>query len=184
MIASTDIKFLLSAPQAGAGYVMPGVPGNSLGLYASATQLSTASNGDDNLFTDLTGAQNAALQVDYACLFIWNNNQSGNTMLSPVAWLPTGLLGVSNTATFAVAADTNNPSLLASSTPQALAIASPVIPPSGVTAWNASSPTAAGGAILPNIPPGYVMPVWVRRTASGVAGLNEFVVEVTFDSLA
>ena len=35
---------------------MPGSPGNSLGKYASTSQLSTASNGLDNLFLDLTGA--------------------------------------------------------------------------------------------------------------------------------
>ena len=44
-IAASDIKFLLSAPVATAGYTMPGVPGNSLGLYASTSQLSTTNNG-------------------------------------------------------------------------------------------------------------------------------------------
>lgn len=184
MIASADIAFLLSAPQAAAGHVMPGTPGNCLGLYASTSLLSTADGGDDNIFTDLTGAQNAALAVDYACLFIWNNNQSGNTMINPVAWLPTQLLGSGNTATFAVGADTNNPSALAATAVQALSIASPVIAPSGIVTWAAPSSSPASGVPLPNIPPGYVMPVWIRRTASGSAGLNQVGIEVTFDSLA
>ena len=71
-ILVTDVKFLLSDPAAAAGYTMPGVPGNSLGKYASTSQLSATPA--DNLFTDLPGAQNAALQVDYECLFIWNSN--------------------------------------------------------------------------------------------------------------
>ena len=89
MIVAADIKFLLSAPAATAGYVLPGSPGNSLGRFASTIQLSSASGGLDNLFIDLTGAQNAADQVDYACVFIWNSHAT-LTMLSPAVWLPVG----------------------------------------------------------------------------------------------
>lgn len=184
MIASTDIKFLLSMPQAAAGYALPGSPGNSLGLYASNSQLSTTNSGDDNLFLDLPGAQNAADQVDYACLFVWNNNQSSNTMIDPVVWLPTQLLAGTNTATFAVGVDTSAPSVLAATSPQALVISSPIVAPSGITTWASPSSSSSGGLALPNIPPGYVMPVWVQRTAGGSAAQNQFGVEVTFDSLA
>lgn len=182
MITANQIEFLLSAPQATAGYTMAGVPGNSLGLYASTSQLSTASGGLDNMFTDWTGAMNAADQVDYACAFIWNTNTT-NTMLSPVAWLPNSLLGAGNQAVFAIAADLVSPSLIGASNPQAQAIQTPLIAPTGVT-WYSPSATSAGGAPLANVPPNYCAAVWIRRTANGVAATNTFVIDVTFNSLA
>ncbi len=182
MITASQIQFLLSAPQASAGYTKAGVPGNSLGLYCSTTQVSTASGGLDNIFTDWTGAQNAADQTDYACVFIYNSN-TVNAMLSPVAWLPTSLLGAQNQATFSIAVDTTPPSLLGSATAQALAIASPVIAPSGLT-WYAASVTSTGGAPMSNIQPGYTQAVWIKRVANGVAATNSFNIDVTFDSLA
>lgn len=180
-IVASDIQFLLSSPQAGSGYSRAGVPGNSLGLFVSTTQLSLTTEG--NLFTDLSGAQNAADQVDYACLFIFNNN-AVNSMINPVAWLPSSLLGAGNTALFAIAADPTAPSALASGVAQALVITNPTTAPAGVTTWAGPSSTAAGGVSLPNIPPKSVAAVWIRRTATGTASLNSFVADVTFDTLA
>lgn len=182
-IAASDIKFLLSAPVATAGYILPGSPGNSLGKFASTTQLSTASGGLDALFPDLSGAANAANQVDYQCLFIWNSHAT-LTMLTPYAWLPVGLLGNTNTATFAVGADPTLPSPLGSGSAQAVGIASPVLAPSGVNTWAGPSTLSANGVALPNIPAGDVAAVWIRRTANGAAGLNSFVLDVTFDTTA
>lgn len=181
MIVTSDIQFLLSAPQASSGYTKPGVAGNSLGLYVSTTQLSLTTL--DNLFLDLTGAQNAAQQVDYACLFIFNNNAS-NAMLSPVAWLPSGLLGNQNSAVFAVGADPTLPSALGSGAVQADVIANPTIAPTGVNTWAAPSVTSSGGVALPNIPAKDVAAVWIRRTATGTAGLQQLGIDVTFDSTA
>jgi hypothetical protein len=182
-IVASDIKFLLSAPVASAGYTMPGSPGNSLGIYASTTQLSTASGGLDNLFTDLTGAENAADQVDYACVFVWNSNGT-HDMLTPYAWLPSGLLGSTNTATFAVGADPILPSALGSAGAQAVGIANSTLAPSGVTTWAGPSTISSNGIALPNIPAGDVAAVWIRRTANGAAGLNTFVLDITCDTLA
>ena len=181
MIQASQVQFLLSAPQATAGYTMAGTPGNSLGLYAATTQIQ-ASPLMDNFFTDWTGSQNAADQVDYQCLFVYNGN-TVDTMLSPVAWMPTSLLGSGNQALFNIAADTTPPSLLASSTAQALAIQSPVQAPSGLT-WYAPSTTSAGGVPMSNIPPGYCAALWVQRTANGVAATNQFAVSVAFNSVA
>lgn len=182
-IVASDIKFLLSAPQATAGYILPGSPGNSLGKYAATTQLSTASGGLDSLFLDLTGAQNAADQVDYACVFIWNGN-GNHTMLTPYAWLPVGLLGNTNTSAFAVGADPILPSALGSSGAQAVGIANSLQAPSGVNTWAGPSSISTNGIALPNIPAGSVAAVWIRRTANGAAGLNTFTLDVTFDTLA
>lgn len=180
-IVAGDIKFLLSAPVATAGYVLPGSPGNSLGKYASTSQLSITNNGLDALFPDLTGAQNAADQVDYQCLFIWNSHAT-LAMLTPYAWLPSGLLGNGNTAVFAVGADPTLPSPLGSSSLQAVGIANPVQAPSGVNTWYGPSTVSTNGVALPNIPAGDVAAVWIRRTANGAAGLNQFTLDVTFDT--
>lgn len=180
MILTTDIEFLLSAPMASAGYTMPGVPGNSLGKFASTTQLSGTAL--DNLFPDLSGAQNAADQVDYACLFVYNGNGT-DTMLSPVFWLPSGALGSGNTALFAVAADPTTPSALGSGSQQAVAIQNPSQAPAGVGTWYGPSASASGGAPLAYIPAGCVAAVWLRRTATGTASVNQFDVDVTFDTL-
>ena len=180
MILTSDVEFLLSAPMASSGYTMPGVPGNSLGKYASTSQLSGTAL--DNLFPDLSGAQNAADQVDYQCLFVYNGNGT-DTMLSPVVWLPSAALGSGNSATFAVAADTTLPSALGSGTQQALAILNPSQAPSGVTTWYGPSSSASGGAPLPGIPASSVAAVWLRRTATGTASLNQLVIDVTFDTL-
>ena len=181
MILTTDIQFLLSAPQAASGYTKAGTPGNSLGLYVSTTQLSqTLLN---NMFSDITGAQNAASLVDYTCLFVYNNN-ADHTMLNPVAWLPSGLLGAQNSATFAIGADPTVPTVLGSSAVQADVISNPTIAPTGVTAWASPSATSSGGVALPNIPAKYVAAVWIRRTANGVPGLNQVTADVTFDTLA
>jgi hypothetical protein len=180
MILTTDIEFLLSAPMAASGYTMPGVPGNCLGKFASTTQLSATFL--NNIFQDLTGAQNAAGQVDYACLFIYNGNAS-DTMLNPVVWLPTALLGSGNTATFAVGADPTTPSILGSGTAQAVVIQNPLQAPAGVTSWYSPSATQSGGVALPDIPAQDVAAVWLQRTATGLPSLNQLDIDVTFDTL-
>lgn len=180
-IVANDIKFLLSAPQSASGYTLPGSPGNSLGLYAATTQLSTTPL--DCLFLDLGGAANAADQIDYACVFIYNSNTT-HTMIAPMAWLPVGRIGNTNTALFAVGADPVPPSILGSSGPQAVGIGNSVQAPSGVTPFAGPSATPAFGVALPNIPAASVAAVWIRRTATGGAGLNQFDLDVTFDTTA
>src|SRR6266478_4836199 len=102
-IVASDVLFKLSAPGASAGNTVSGVPGDSWGNYISTTQVSLTPL--DNLFPDLTGAQNAASQVDYAVLFIHTNTASGNSMLNTVAWL-TSSLDVAGGANIAIAGDT------------------------------------------------------------------------------
>lgn len=179
-IVASDIVFLLSAPGATSGYSASGTPGQSWGGYCSDTVLSTTAL--DNLFTDLTGAENAADQVDYACLFVLNNTASGNSMLNTIAWIPTAS-NVTGATQHAIAVDTNAASAKGSSTAQALSIASATTAPTGLT-WASPSSTNAGGVSLGTIPPGSVRAIWFRRTATNSAPLNSdgFTVEVDFDS--
>lgn len=181
-IFATDVLFYLSAPTATSGNSAAGTPGSSLGKFISTTQLSTANNNLDNLFTDLTGTQNAAMQVDYQCLFVYNGTSSGNTMLNTVAWIPSNT-DVSGGTTHAVGVDPTAASVRASTTAQALTIANATTAPSGVTFIG---PSSAGGATvsLGNIPAGSVRAIWFRRTATNSAPVNNdgFTVEIDFDT--
>lgn len=184
-IVASDVQFLLSAPSATSGNSAAGTPGNSRGNFVSTTQLSTASGGLDNLFTDLTGSMNAADQVDYQCLFVYNATASGNSMLNVVAWIPSS--SDPQTATLhAIAVDNLNTgaSALASSTAQAKLIATTTTAPSGITSWSSPSASNSGGVSLGTIAPGYVKAVWLRRTAQNSAPLNSdgFTIEVDFDT--
>jgi hypothetical protein len=186
-IVSSDILFKLSAPGASTGNTVSGTAGNSWGNYISTTQLSNTPL--DNLFTDITGAENAAEQVDYACVFIHNNTSSGNSMLNTVAWLPLSLF-VTGGANIALAADTYSASAIGTSSQQAVKITANTNAPSGVSGWVSpvntapSYPSYTNGIQLGTIAPGYCIAVWVRRSATNSAPVNNdgFTLEIDFDS--
>jgi hypothetical protein len=187
-IVSTDILFKLSAPGAASGNSTSGSAGNSWGNYISTTQISNTPL--DNLFTDITGAENAASQVDYACVFIHNNTSSGNSMLNTVAWLPLSLF-VSGGANVALAADTFSASAIGTSSQQAVKITANTNAPAGVSGWVSptntapSYPSYTNGIQLGTIAPGYCIAVWIRRTATNSAPVNNdgFTIEVDLDTM-
>jgi len=186
-IVAGDIAFLLAAPSASAGYATAGTPGSSWGKYMSNSQLSSTPL--DNLFTDITGAQNAAQQVDYACVFILNNTASGNSMLNTVLWLPTSA-DVAGGTTVQVAADPTAASVKTSSTAQAVVITASTNAPAGVSTWvsnvatDPASPSYTGGIQLGTIPAGSCRAFWVKRTATNSAPVNNdgFGWQIDFDT--
>lgn len=187
-IVAADVLYYLSAPAASAGFVTAGTPGSSWGKYISSTQLSATPL--DNLFTDLTGAQNAASQVDYACLFILNNTSSGNSMLNTVAWLPTSA-DVAGGAIVAIGLDPTAASVKTTSSVQAVTITAATNAPAGVSTWVTNvgsaptSPSYTGGLQLGTIPAGSCRAIWVRRTATNSSPINNdgFGIEVDFDTM-
>jgi hypothetical protein len=186
-IVSTDILQMLSAPGATSGSSVAGTSGNSWGNYISTTQLSSTPL--NNLFPDITGAENAASQVDYACIFILNNTTSGNSMLNTVAWLPSSLF-VTGGASIALAADTFAASSKSTSSQQAVKITSSTSAPAGVSGWVSpvssapSSPSYTNGIQLGTIAPNYCIAVWIRRTAANTPPVNNdgFTLEIDFDT--
>ncbi len=188
-ISPSDVLLYLSAPAASAGFVTAGTPGSSWGKFVSSTQLSATAL--DNLFSDITGAENAASQVDYACLFILNNTSSGNSMLNTVAWLPTAS-DIAGGATVSIGADPAAASVKTTSSVQAAVISTNTNAPSGVSAWvsdvssDPASPSYTGGLQLGTIAPGYVKAIWVRRTAANTDPLNNdgFGLQIDFDTQA
>lgn len=188
-IVSTDILFMLAAPGASAGNTTTGTVGNSWGKYVSTTALSATPL--DNLFPDITGAQNAASQVDYACIFILNNTASGDSMLNTVAWLPSSLV-VAGGANVSLAGDNIAASAKGSSSAQAAVIVSSTTTPTGISSFVNPTGTAptypsyTNGIQLGTIAPGFVRAVWVKRTATNSAPVNNdgFTLEVDFDTQA
>lgn len=177
-----DVQLLLSAPQAASGYSVPGSIYNSNGRWASTTQLNAAVP-LNNLFPDLTGPQNAAGQVDYQCLFVYNTDDVA-TMTNVIAWIPAA--SVTGTVEWAVGADTTGATSHNSILQQAGLITAPTIAPSTVQGWAGPSAFASGGVQLPVIGPGQVAAAWVRRAAVNSPAFEGagFDLQVTFDTIS
>lgn len=186
-IVQSDILFRLSAPNASSGNTQLNVPGNLWGGYVSSTVLSGTNL--NSIFPDITGAENAAQQVDYACIFVHNNTASGNSMVSALGWIPTS--GVTpGGASIQAALDPTGATILTSNTQQAVKITSPYIAPAGVTGWISpvssipTGPSFTNGLQMGTIAPGFVYPIWFKRTAPNSAALNNDMItlNITFST--
>jgi hypothetical protein len=154
-------------------YSVVAAAGNTTGSSAAASlgdQISTtawAGGSLNDLFDDISGAENAASTVDYRCIFVHNNN-GANALQNAVVYLSAEVAGG---ASIAVAADSTAASALGAATAQALTIANETTAPAGPLTF--SSPTTAGaGVSLGTIPAGSVKAFWIRRTAANSAALS------------
>lgn len=163
-IASTDILYKFSETT-GPGNTNPGAAGTSLGGFISTSQVPDATL--DNLFPDVTGDENAADNVDYQCVFV-HNNHATLTLQRAVAWVPAEVAGGSNCA---IALDGLGVTALGSSSAQAATIADKNTAPTGTGAFGTPT-TKAAGLSIGDIPPGSVAAIWVRRTATNSAAMN------------
>lgn len=164
-IIASEIKWHFTTTAGAAGNSTANTTvGTFLGKYAASSLW--AGGGTNDLFADITGAQNAASQVDYAGLAIENGN-AANSAQNSVAYLSSEVAGGASTA---IGADTTAASALGSATAQLLTIANNTTAPAGVTF---SSPTTAGaGVSLGTIPVANVKGLWVRRTAANTSALS------------
>lgn len=180
-IIASDIVYLLSVPWASAGHSAAGIAGTSWGNYCSNSVLSSTAL--DNLFTDITGAENVSGQVDYACMFIWNNTQSGNSMRNTRVWLPSQL-ATTGGASLLLATDNIGITPLASTLAQAATIGSAIQVPQGTSGYVAPTSSSSGGLAAGTVAPGNVFAVWLQRTATNSAPLqgDTFQVQVDFDT--
>lgn len=164
-IVTSDIKVKLSVKTGSAGNsTAQGNVNNSLGKYASTTEL--VDNTLNNLYDDISGAENAASTVDYRCVFIHNSHGS-LTAQSSLIWIQSEVAGG---ASIAIGLDPAGASPIGQSSAQAEEIANETTAPTGVTF---STPTNSGtGLSLGNLQAGYCYAVWVRRTAANSSALN------------
>lgn len=162
-IAASDIQLRLSTTAGAAGNSQAGTVGASLGKYVSTTAVA---NGSANgMFLSVTGSENAASQVDYACIFVLNNHAT-LTLVGAKVYISAQVAGG---ATCAIGVDPTAASAKGAASAQAVQIADDTTAPAGVVF---SSPADAASALaLGDIGPGQVRAVWVRRTAANTAAL-------------
>jgi hypothetical protein len=179
-ISPSEVRWYLSNPSASTGYSGVGTPGNSLGKFMSTTQVS--STPIDDLFLDLSPAQNAALQVDYQCIFLASFTATGDNMRNPYVWMPSQLY-TPDGAMLQMAVDPIGPQPYQSTSPQAQVISSSTSAPT-VVGWCGPSGLYYDGLLIPDIPPGYACAVWIQRTATNSPALTpqSLQLEVTFAS--
>lgn len=135
-----------------------------LGKYVASSNW--AGGGTNDVFPDITGAQNTASQVDYAGLGVYNSNAS-NIAQNTSAYLSSEVAGG---ASIAIGVDTTAALAVGSASVQLVTIASSTTAPAGATF---SSPTtAAGGVAMGSIAVGFVRGLWVRRTAANTAAVS------------
>jgi hypothetical protein len=163
-IVAADIKTRISTTAGAAGNsTAPGAAGTSLGKYITNADL--IDNVLNNLFPDVTGAENAASNVDYQCQFIYNSHGT-LTWQSVVVWISAETAGGSS---WAIGVDTTAASAVGGAGAQALTIANKNTAPAGVTF---SAPTTqATGIAVGDIPAGQVKAIWIRRTSANTSAL-------------
>jgi hypothetical protein len=162
-ITATDILYKFSVAAA-AGNTTAGTAATSLGDQISTTQITDATL--NNLFDDVSGDENAASEAEYRCYFVHNAHGS-LTWQNVVVWLSAEVGGGANAA---ISVDTTGITVLGSGSAQAKTVADENTAPSAQTF---SSPTTKGtGLAIGSIPAGSVAAIWVRRTATNSAALN------------
>jgi hypothetical protein len=166
-IVANDIKLKLSTKSGSAGNSLAQSDVNaSLGKYISTTEITSAVA--NNLFDNVTGAENAASAVEYRCIFVHNSHAS-ITLENAAIYISSQ---VSGGTVLAIAVDDIAASAIGSSSAQAYeAAATTTDPDAGVGAF--SSPSTSGAALsLGNIAAGYCKAVWVRRTAANTGAVD------------
>lgn len=166
-ITATDLLFKLSIKTGAAGNSATSTPAGSLGKYISTTQLSgTALN---NLFDDVSAAENSASTTDYRCAFV-HNAHATLTHQSAVLFFTGGDPAGGTTVTAAI--DNVAASAIGSASAQAAEVATETTAPSGVGSY--SLPTTAGaGLALGDIGPGQCKAFWIKRAAGNTTAADE-----------
>lgn len=165
-IAESDIKFKYSV-SAVAGNTTGGSASGSLGDQISTTEIADATL--HAIFDSVSGAENAASDVEYRCIFVHNAHGS-LTLQSPVVWIEDEVAGGANVA---IAIDDIAASAVGSGSAQADSIANEnTAPGSGVGSF--SSPTTKGaGLALGDLDAGECRAIWIRRSATNSAALAD-----------
>lgn len=155
-IAQSDIVKRYSVAAA-AGDTTAGTAATSLGDQVSTTVITDATIG--NIFDDVNGAQAAAGDVDYRCIFVLNNHATLTYVGATVAVQSESAGG----ATIDIALDNIAVSAKGSGSAQAASIANEGVAPSGVGAFG-DGPLAIG-----DLAPGQVKGIWIKRTTPASA---------------
>lgn len=168
-ITASNIHFRKSTTSGAAGNsTAPGAAGTSLGKYMTNADITDASL--NNLFDDVTGDQNAASQVDYQAMFVYNDHAT-LAWLAPVAWISAEVAGGTSVAFWwdSTAATVNT-----SASVQALTIANKTTAPVGASwvTYTDKATSKAGTGATTDIAATYCKCIWIRRTAANNAAVD------------
>lgn len=167
-ITASDIKIKLSVKSGSAGNSLAQANVNaSLGKYISTTELVTATG--NNLFDNVSGAENAASTVDYRCIFVHNSHATLDYENAKI-YISSQ---VSGGAVYAIAIDDIAASAIGSSSAQAFEASTETTDPdAGVGSFSAAA--SVGAALsLGTIAAGFCKAVWVRRTAANTVAVDD-----------
>jgi hypothetical protein len=158
-IVAAEILYKLSIKTGVAGHAATSTPAGSLGKYISTSELSaTALN---NLFDDVSGAENEASDVEYRCIFIHNSHAS-LTLQGAMVYIYSE---VSGGTSIALAVDTTAASAIGASAAQALEVADESTAPAGLS-FVTTPITLATALSLGNIAAGYCKAVQYSGSAA------------------
>lgn len=160
-IISTDIEYRLSG----------GAANSDPDLSIGGAKSSVVSPAD--LFDDVSGAESAAGDIEYRCLYV-HNKHATLSLQNAVLWIS------SNTTANRIAVGAGAAAINATET----AVANESAAPAGVTF---SQPTnKAGGIALGTIPAGQHKAIWLRRnvTAGASANNDSYTLRVEGDTAA
>ena len=159
-VADANLVLRLSTGNAtGNGNTAASTPGASLGGDVSTTILTN--NSLHNLFDAISGDENVALVPEYRLLFVHNNHATDTAGPNGKLWLFTNTAAGAAAITFAL--DTTGQTALASAAAQSKIIANETTAPAPAETYSSAITKAAGLAIA-NLPAGFVLPVWIKRT--------------------
>jgi len=162
-IVAADLEYRRSVTTGPGDSTAQADPGLSLGDFMSTTVIPETLNG---LFDDVSGAENAASDVEYRCLFVYNSHAT-LTLQASAVWMAAEVAGGTSVA---IALDATGVVSGTLATAQAQEIADEGTAPTGLTF---ASPTTEGAALtVGDIPAGSCQAIWVRRTAADTAAIS------------
>lgn len=173
-IAAGDIVKRLSVSAAAGDTTAQPDPNASLGDQVATTVITDATL--NNLFDDVSGAESAAGDTEYRCLFILNNHAT--LTLENATIEVQSETGAGTTVT--IATDNIGNVAKGSGSAQATTIADESTAPSGVSAFG------AGPLTIGNLAPGQVRGIWLKRVVTlgaGASNPDTVVLRVTGDTL-
>jgi len=164
-ITESDLHYKLSVPSATQGGSSSQSNVNaSLGKWCSTTDITD--NTLNNLFDDISGDENTAQESEYRCIF-FHNAHASLTLQNAKLWISSEVSGGAN---ISIGLDTTGASSYTSTSQQALEVANEDTAPTGITF---SAPTSkATGLSIGNLSPGYVIGIWVKRTATNSSAMT------------
>lgn len=161
-VVASDIQLRYTIPAAGSGDTSAGTAAGSLGEYVSTTQV--VSGTLHNLFDLVTGAENAASDVEYRCFAVCNTNGTSQWTAVDV-WIDSQVAGGASIEMGLDPAGVVDTDLASA---QGAVVADESSAPAGVTF---STPGSGTPLTIGNIPAGDCQLIWLKRTAANTSSL-------------